>query len=230
MCQNQKSSTAWVMFRQLSGCRRFDAVPAYHRRAVPCTRIKHLVTCRSQYHMHLLSFVPPPGLAHLPTQFAAWSSHRAASVTASADELRSTPMPMREIAKKRCRAMFEPPEKGERATLNPNLSSRLNLLFFDRARDRAARRHSAPAFDLERYQSCEQGCRVKLTDNRFQIAKAASHGVHRKNGAIPVFRTSSLLESFPRIDVGGYLSGRYLTPKFAYHVPDCRIVGSDFSC
>jgi hypothetical protein len=38
-------------------------------------------------------------------------------------------MPMRVIAKKRCRAMFEPPEKGERATLNPNLSTRLNLLF-----------------------------------------------------------------------------------------------------
>jgi hypothetical protein len=43
----------------------------YHRRAAPCTRIKHLVTCRSQYNMHLLLFVPPPGLAHLPTQFAA---------------------------------------------------------------------------------------------------------------------------------------------------------------
>ena len=39
-------------------------------------------------------------------------------------------MPMRVIAMKRCRAMFEPPEKGERATLNPNLSTRLNLLFF----------------------------------------------------------------------------------------------------
>jgi hypothetical protein len=39
-------------------------------------------------------------------------------------------MPMRVIAKKRCRAMFEPPEKCERATLNPNLSTRLNLLFF----------------------------------------------------------------------------------------------------
>ena len=36
---------------------------------------------------------------------------------------------MRVIAKKRCRAMVEPPEKGERATLNPNLSTRLNLLF-----------------------------------------------------------------------------------------------------
>src|SRR5665811_1323949 len=43
----------------------------YHRRAAPCTRIKHLVTCRPQYNMHLLLFVPPPGLAHLPTQFAA---------------------------------------------------------------------------------------------------------------------------------------------------------------
>ena len=34
-------------------------------------------------------------------------------------------MPMRVIAKKRCRAMVESPEKGERATLNPNLSTRL---------------------------------------------------------------------------------------------------------
>jgi len=40
---------------------------------------------------------------------------------------------MRVIAKKRCRAMVEPPEKGERATLNPNLSTRLNLLFSDQA-------------------------------------------------------------------------------------------------
>src|SRR6266576_6721970 len=35
------------------------------------------------------------------------ASHRGASVTASAGELRSTPMPVRVIAKKRCRAMFE---------------------------------------------------------------------------------------------------------------------------
>jgi len=39
-------------------------------------------------------------------------------------------MPMRVIAKKRCRAMFESPEKGERATLNPNLSTRLKPTFF----------------------------------------------------------------------------------------------------
>ena len=42
-------------------------------------------------------------------------------------------MTMRVIAKKRCRAMFEPPEKGKRAALNPNLSTRLNLLFSDQA-------------------------------------------------------------------------------------------------
>ena len=35
-------------------------------------------------------------------------------------------MPMRVIAKKSCRAMFEPPEKGQRVTLHPNLSARLN--------------------------------------------------------------------------------------------------------
>jgi hypothetical protein len=95
------------------------------RWAAPFMRIKHLVTRRSQYHMHLLSFDPPPGLAHLPTQFAALFSQCAASITAFAGELRRPPMPMRVIAKKSCRAMFESPEKGERATLNPNLSTRL---------------------------------------------------------------------------------------------------------
>jgi hypothetical protein len=39
-------------------------------------------------------------------------------------------VPMRVIAKKRCRAMVEPPEKGERATLNPNLSTRPKPTFF----------------------------------------------------------------------------------------------------
>ena len=53
---------------------------------------------------------PPQGLAHLPTQFAARSSHR--MPFASAAELKSTPVPMRLIAKKRCRVMVEPPEKG----------------------------------------------------------------------------------------------------------------------
>ena len=42
-------------------------------------------------------------------------------------------MPMRVIAKKSCRVMVEPPEKGERATLNANLSTRLNLLFSHQA-------------------------------------------------------------------------------------------------
>jgi hypothetical protein len=45
--------------------------------------------------------------------------------------LRSAPVPKRAIAKKRCRAMVEPPEKNERAILNPNLLTRLNLLFSD---------------------------------------------------------------------------------------------------
>jgi hypothetical protein len=31
---------------------------------------------------------------------------------------------MRVIAKKRCRAVVEPPEKGERANLDPNLTQR----------------------------------------------------------------------------------------------------------
>src|SRR5450631_2138016 len=88
-------------------------------------RTKHLVTCRSQYDMHLLSFVPLPGLAHLPTQFAALFSHSAASIPAFAGELRRTPTkPMRVIAKQRYRCMFKPPDKGELATLNPNLSTR----------------------------------------------------------------------------------------------------------
>jgi hypothetical protein len=40
-------------------------------------------------------------------------------------------VPMRVIAKKRCRAMVEPPEKGERATLNANLSTRLRRKEFN---------------------------------------------------------------------------------------------------
>jgi hypothetical protein len=40
---------------------------------------------------------------------------------------------MKAIAKKSCRAMFEPPGKGERVTPDPNLSARLNLLFCDHA-------------------------------------------------------------------------------------------------
>jgi hypothetical protein len=50
----QKSSTARVMFRWLSGCRRFDPAAAYQRRAAPFARIKQLVTCRSQRFRHLL--------------------------------------------------------------------------------------------------------------------------------------------------------------------------------
>lgn len=62
-------------------------------------------------------------------------------------------MPMRVIAKKKCRAMFEPPEKGERATLNSNLSTRLNLLFSDQALGRRvgycwSRRASVPRLIL----------------------------------------------------------------------------------
>src|SRR6266404_6936288 len=49
----------------------------------------------------------------------------------------------------RCRAMFEPPEKGEWTTLNSNLSTRLNLLFSDQALGRRvgycwSRRASVP--------------------------------------------------------------------------------------
>src|SRR6478736_7680304 len=57
--------------------------------------------------MHLLLLTPPVGLTHLPTQFAALSSHCIAA--ASAGEW-STPVPMRVIANKRCRVMVEPPE------------------------------------------------------------------------------------------------------------------------
>jgi hypothetical protein len=64
-------------------------------------------------------------------------------------------MAMRVIAKKRCRAMFEPPAKGEPATLNPNLSTRLNLLFSDQALGRRvgycwSRRASVPRMMLSR--------------------------------------------------------------------------------
>jgi hypothetical protein len=64
---------------------------------------------------------------------------------------------MRVIAKKRCRAMVEPPEKGERANLNPNLSTSLNLLSSDQALGRVgycwSRRASgavSPFFEVAR--------------------------------------------------------------------------------
>jgi len=82
--------------------------------------------------MHLLLFVPPPGFAHLPTQFAALFSQCGPSVTAFACESTRTPMPMRVIAKKRCRVLFETPEKNERATKHPNLSTGLNVHYSDR--------------------------------------------------------------------------------------------------
>jgi hypothetical protein len=50
--------------------------------------------------MHLLSFVPPPGLVHLPTQLAARSSHRIAFSSALAGEWRKA-MPMKPARKKR---------------------------------------------------------------------------------------------------------------------------------
>jgi hypothetical protein len=58
-------------------------------------------------------------------------------------------MPMRVIAKKRCRAMFDLLRKVSGATLNPNLSTRLNLLFSDQALGRRvgycwSRRASVP--------------------------------------------------------------------------------------
>ena len=44
--------------------------------------------------------------------------------------------------------MFQPPEKGERATLNPNLSTKLNLLFSDQGRPWAAARRGGAEFFL----------------------------------------------------------------------------------
>jgi hypothetical protein len=58
--------------------------------------------------MHALSFVPPPGFAQRPTQFAKLSSHRAAE-TAPAGVLKKNPTFMMAIAKSRLRCdMFTP--------------------------------------------------------------------------------------------------------------------------
>ena len=54
--------------------------------------------------------IPAALSVHLPKQFAALSSHR--QCCASEGELRSTPVPMSAIAKKRCRVMIGPPDKG----------------------------------------------------------------------------------------------------------------------
>ena len=75
--------------------------------------IMHLITWRSQ-RQHLSrrpqSLIPAALSVHLPKQFAALSSHR--QCCASEGELRSTPVPMSAIAKKRCRVMVGPPDKG----------------------------------------------------------------------------------------------------------------------
>ena len=88
--------------------------------------IMHLITWRSQ-RQHLSrrpqSLIPAALSVHLPTQFAALSSHR--QCCASEGELRSTPVPMSAIAKKRCRVMIGPPEKGAGRS-NHNLSPGLN--------------------------------------------------------------------------------------------------------
>jgi hypothetical protein len=87
-------------------------------------------------------------------------------------------MPIRVIAKKRCRAMFEPPEKGERATLNSNLSTRLNLLFSDQALGRRigycwSRRASVPRliFNAQTLKLCSK---IKFATQAQQAALSAS--------------------------------------------------------
>ena len=88
--------------------------------------IMHLITWRSQ-RQHLSRrpqpLIPAALSVHLPRQFAALSSHR--QCCASEGELRSTPVPMSAIAKKRCRVMIGPPEKGAGRS-NPNPSAELN--------------------------------------------------------------------------------------------------------
>jgi hypothetical protein len=79
-----------------------------HLKVAFCARTKQLVTRRSQLCTHLLSPTPAPGLLQNPMQFANRSSHCASSVTACADEL-SAPMPIKVIAKKKCRTMVETP-------------------------------------------------------------------------------------------------------------------------
>lgn len=106
-----------------------------------------------------------------------------AAVTAPAGELRSTPVPMRVVAKKRCCAMVEPPEKGERATLNPNLLTTLNLLFSDQEKVEGPirggfamkhRRQKRVSFDGER-----------VLNNREDPNRYAARGVSLR----PLFRS-----------------------------------------
>lgn len=86
----------------------------------------HLISRRSQ-RQHLSrrpqSLIPAALSVHVPRQFAALSSH--CHFCASEGELRSTPVPMSAIAKKRCRVMIGPPEKGAGRS-DPNLSTGLN--------------------------------------------------------------------------------------------------------
>jgi hypothetical protein len=89
-------------------------MPARHRhhrrRAASCARTRHAVTLRSQAIMQLFAGnTPPEGLGHR-VQRAARSSHRRGNI-ACAGALSSPAMPMRVIARRRCRAMVDTPEK-----------------------------------------------------------------------------------------------------------------------
>jgi hypothetical protein len=58
---------------------------------------------------------------------------------------------MRVIAKKRCRAMVEPPEKGERATLNPNLDE---ATLSEGRHTRCPKSRAAPGSQMEPKRGC----------------------------------------------------------------------------
>ena len=86
----------------------------------------HWISRRSQ-RQHLSrrpqSLIPAALSVHVPRQFAALSSHF--HFCAFAGEVRSAPVPMSAIARKRCRVMIGPPEKGASRS-DPNLLTRLN--------------------------------------------------------------------------------------------------------
>lgn len=53
---------------------------------------------------------------------------------------------------------------------------------------------STPSRELQTYQSREQGCWIKLTDDRFKIAKAPGHWMHGNDIAVSGCRESRKTE------------------------------------
>ena len=105
-------AAVWSFLRTFPARARFHAAAALsaHAEASPCERVKELLTAECSGSCICCRWSHHRGWHICPRNLRL--DHRTAD-TASAGTLRSTPAPMRVIANKRCRAMFESPEKGD---------------------------------------------------------------------------------------------------------------------